>query len=253
MNNLQETPLNDVRINQFSAKWARQRQLPVQYLEQNKSIHDYAKQNVFTNLSETDPCFLVFTDKQTQGRGRGSNTWSTGPDGSCLLSTWGYFLPEPPHPTFPIRIGLGLYKAALSSWPFLEWSLKAPNDLLLEGNKIAGLLTEIVSQGDQLAVFISLGMNVWAAPESVSDAICLTDCLPEHCPLLADDWVCFLDHLSYELTECILKSSEELSFVERAAVVHALNLNPGVTTPYTQLDSSGNLKTTSQTISWLKL
>lgn len=249
----QESPLNDIKINHFTAKWAQQRGVPVHYLQQSKSTHDHAKQNIFTKLSEHDPCHLVLTDVQTQGRGRGTNSWCVEQDGSCLLSTWCYFLPEAPHPTLPIRIGLGLYKAALSSWPFLDWSVKAPNDLLLEGNKIAGLLTETVSQGQQLAVFISLGLNVWAAPEKVPDAICLSEALPEKCPLLADDWVCFLDHLSFELTECVLKSAEPLSFCERQSVLHALNANPELDETFDSLDPKGNLKTKSQTISWLNL
>ena len=253
MTNNQETPLSDIKINHFTAKWAKQRGVPVQYLEQSKSTHDHAKQHVFTKLSENDPCFLILTDRQTQGRGRGTNTWTVDQEGSCLLSTWSYFLPEPPHPTLPIRIGLGLYKAAISSWPFLDWSVKAPNDLLLEGNKIAGLLTETVSQGQELAVFISLGMNIWSAPENVPDAISLTEALPDQCPLLADDWVCFLDHLSFELTECILKSAEPLSFCERHAVLHALNANPALEDVFESLDPKGNLKTKSQTISWLNL
>jgi BirA family biotin operon repressor/biotin-[acetyl-CoA-carboxylase] ligase len=249
----QETPLNDVKINQFSAKWAKQRGVPVQYLEQTKSTHEHAKQHIFDKLTESEPCFLTLTDIQTKGRGRGTNAWTVDQDGSCLLTTWGYFLPETPHPTLPIRVGLGLYKAAISTWPFLEWSMKAPNDLLLEGNKIAGLLTEIVSQGNQSAVFISLGMNVWSSPKEVQDAISLLDCLPEDCPLLADDWVNFLDHLSFELTECILKSNESLTFCERQSVVFALNLNPNVTDTFEELDPKGNLKTKTQTLSWLKL
>ncbi len=249
----QESPLNDVKINHFTAKWAKQRGVPVHYLEQSKSTHDHSKQNVFMKLSEHDPCHLVLTDRQTHGKGRGSNTWTVEQDGSCLLSTWSYFLPEAPHPTFPIRAGLGLYKAVLATWPFLDWSVKAPNDLLLEGNKIAGLLTETVSQGEQLAVFISLGLNVWSSPEAVPDAISLTECLPDQSPLLADDWVCFLDHLSFEFTECVLKASEPLSFCERQSVLHALNNNPALEEVFESLDVQGNLKTKAQTISWLTL
>lgn len=249
----QDSPLHDVKINHFTAKWATQRNVPVQYLEQIKSTHEYAKQNMFDKLTESEPCFLTLTDVQTKGRGRGTNAWIVEQDGSCLLTTWGYFLPETPHPTLPIRIGLGLYKAAINTWPFLDWSVKAPNDLLLEGNKIAGLLTEIVSQGNQFAVFISLGMNVWHAPKEIPDAISLLDCLPEDCPLLADDWVSFLDHLSFELTECILKSNEPLTFCERQSVVHALNANPNIDDAYVSLDPNGNLKTKNHTLSWLKL
>ncbi|MFN8944809.1 MAG: biotin synthetase [Pseudobdellovibrionaceae bacterium] len=248
-----ESPLIDIKMNAFTSKWAKQRGIPVQYLEQIKSTHEYAKQKIFNELTENDPFHLTLTDQQTHGRGRGTNTWSVEQDGSCLLSTWSYFVPETPHPTFPIRVGLGLFKAALSTWPFLEWSIKAPNDLLLEGNKIAGLLNETVTQGNQFAVFISLGMNVWSAPEKVQDAVSLVECLPEDCPLLADDWISFLDHLSFELTECILKSNESLTFCERQSVIHSLNLNPTIENPYTKLDPFGNLETKSETISWLKL
>ena len=252
-NATKDHPFHDVKLNLFTSKWAKQRQIHCEYFQETTSTHEVAKKKIFPELSEDLPFALVLAEKQTTGRGRNQNTWTVENDGSCLLSTWCYDLGETPHSTFSMRVGLSLYRAVSRTWPYLEWSVKAPNDLYLEGNKIAGLLTEIVQQGDQKMLLISLGMNVLAAPESIQNTVCLVDCIPTEYPFVADDWVSFLDQLSFEFTECLFKSSEELNFNERYSLLYALNENPNLESVFLSLDEKGNLKTKDNRFSWTSL
>ena len=70
-------------------------------------------------------------------------------------------------PTLSPLVGLALYKACSGTWPFLNWNLKAPNDLYISNKKVAGLLIETVTQGDDIRLLVGLGLNVLATPDQV--------------------------------------------------------------------------------------
>ena len=104
---------------------------------------------------------LVLADAQTAGRGRSGRPWVTEPGGSLAFSLIlrpssamrAYFT------RFTALAALGLSRA-LSGWG-LQATIKWPNDILLMGKKVAGVLVEADWQSDQVeAVVIGLGVNV---------------------------------------------------------------------------------------------
>ena len=252
MSNL-DSPLDDIRIGSLTAKWARHRSYPVTYSSETKSTNGWAKENL-ENLFTNDLAFhLVVTDFQSKGRGRGQHSWTSPKLGSALLSSWCFSLPQAPQPFLTLRIGLALIRASFCTWPFLEWSLKAPNDLFLDGDKIAGLLVENISQGPETKCIVGLGMNILNTPDSVDKAVDLQSVLPEGTPFLAEDWVSFLDRFFVELTDAVTKASEPLSTSDQASLLYFLNLNPNLEKTIKKIWPDGSIETESGRISFHEL
>ena len=109
---------------------------------------------------------LVVADAQTAGRGRGERRWVT--QQGCALAMSLILRPSPVEaefsPRFTALAALGLIQA-LTAWG-LDAQLKWPNDILLGGEKVAGVLVEADWQSDQVqSVVIGMGVNV--SPGSV--------------------------------------------------------------------------------------
>ncbi|MCB0384731.1 MAG: hypothetical protein KDD43_05000, partial [Bdellovibrionales bacterium] len=144
---------------------------------------------------------LFLAQHQTQGRGRGEHSWSDRGKGTALLSTWVFRLRQSPqHVTSPL-FGLALFSAARKTWNSLPFSLKAPNDLLLDGKKVGGLLIESLNHGKDYFILIGLGVNVFSIPENIADANCLTGEEGVGNELSVNEWKDFLNHLSQEFTQ----------------------------------------------------
>lgn len=98
---------------------------------------------------------VVFAGKQEKGRGRLGRTWlSTEKDlkFSLLLK---------PQNVPPQRMGLLSLIAGLAVCRAVGGRLKWPNDVLLDGRKVAGILIEGEAQQDRLEkVYVGIGINV---------------------------------------------------------------------------------------------
>ena len=104
----------------------------------------------------------LVADRQTAGRGRLGRTWFDG-HGNFMGSTVVRPHERDPAPaSLALLSGLALYETVL---PLIanpaELAMKWPNDLMLGGAKLAGILLE--REGD--AIIIGIGVNLAAAPE----------------------------------------------------------------------------------------
>ncbi len=159
----------------------------------------------------------------------------------------------PPRPTITPMIGLALYRAAVSTWPFLNFNLKAPNDLYIGNKKVAGLLLETLSQGEDHRLLLGLGINVLSAPESVQTASAISKELSTATPLLAQDWIAFLERLLFEISFSLQTSFEPMNSTSTNALLLALNRHPLLSEKYVSLDEAGNLTTLTRKIPWQEL
>ena len=109
---------------------------------------------------------VVLTAHQLAGRGRGSNTWWSGP--GCLTVTFVFPIDDQlaPH-QIPLISGVAVRRAAVEQCGDDAIQLKWPNDLLHHGRKIAGLLCERVHKAD----LIGLGLNVNLDPPQAPPAL----------------------------------------------------------------------------------
>ncbi|MFO7565372.1 MAG: biotin--[acetyl-CoA-carboxylase] ligase [Enhygromyxa sp.] len=113
---------------------------------------------------------LVTADQQTAGRGRLGREWSSPPGRDLYASV--ILRPGVSAQGFgalALAVGVGLREGVLAAfggepawhergWP--ELCLKWPNDLLLGGRKLAGILCESRWRGREVEVVIGFGVNV---------------------------------------------------------------------------------------------
>jgi BirA family biotin operon repressor/biotin-[acetyl-CoA-carboxylase] ligase len=107
-----------------------------------------------------------FAEHQSKGRGRLGRRWHS-PVGSGL---WFSVLRKhdlPIEEGWRVTLGAGVAVArAISSLTGLDPSLKWPNDVQIEGRKVAGILTESRSSGNRLKnSTIGIGLNVHLAEQ----------------------------------------------------------------------------------------
>ncbi|HUR23602.1 MAG TPA: biotin--[acetyl-CoA-carboxylase] ligase [Acidimicrobiales bacterium] len=98
---------------------------------------------------------VVGAGHQTAGRGRRGRSWDSRPGASLLVSV--ILRPAPPLVTLAAGVAAAEACEAVAG---VEVGLKWPNDLLLDGVKLGGILSELV--GD--AAVVGLGLNLAWAP-----------------------------------------------------------------------------------------
>ncbi|MBA3453754.1 MAG: biotin--[acetyl-CoA-carboxylase] ligase [Deltaproteobacteria bacterium] len=103
---------------------------------------------------------VVIAKTQSAGRGRDGRTWASPPGlGLYLSAVIRSPLPLVEVPPMTLAIGIGLCDAIRATG--VQASLKWPNDALVDGKKLAGVLVEAQSQGPRLeAVVIGIGVNI---------------------------------------------------------------------------------------------
>ena len=115
---------------------------------------------------------LVMTEHQTAGRGRMRRLWTDSPGRSLLLS---FILRPAPvqHAapgTAPLRVGLAI-AAALHDAAGIEARIKWPNDVVVDGRKMAGILCEATSAGGETVIIAGIGINVLQRAEDWPDEL----------------------------------------------------------------------------------
>lgn len=103
----------------------------------------------------------LVADRQTAGRGRAGRRWNDGLGNFMGSSVARLFPDDPPAPTLALVAGVALHRTLSALGPVPGIWLKWPNDVLVAGAKLAGLLLE--QQGD--AVVIGVGVNLVSAPQ----------------------------------------------------------------------------------------
>lgn len=118
------------------------------------------------------PCWILAL-RQTQGRGRRGRDWRD-PVGNFAAT----YVTRPGGP--PDQVALRSFVAALALHEALvtvtarpvSFALKWPNDVLLNGGKLAGILLESVGQGAQVGhLAIGIGVNLLHAPDPEQGAL----------------------------------------------------------------------------------
>ena len=131
---------------------------PARYFPAIGSTNDVAHAEARAGAADG---LLVIADAQTAGRGRLDRRWWA-PPGACLLMS--LLL----RPDIPLRhagqltmcLGLGAV-AGIADVTGVRAELKWPNDLVLDGRKLGGMLAELRTEGDRLDyAVLGLGINV---------------------------------------------------------------------------------------------
>ncbi|MBN8554138.1 MAG: biotin--[acetyl-CoA-carboxylase] ligase [Deltaproteobacteria bacterium] len=100
--------------------------------------------------------FLVTTDEQTSGRGRMGRIWNS-EKGRSLTMSLGVKLPAAKILGLSLAVGLGVREALSEESLQLKW----PNDLMMNNEKVGGILIESKSHGDLAEIAIGVGVNLF--------------------------------------------------------------------------------------------
>ena len=102
---------------------------------------------------------VVTAGEQTAGRGRQGRTWTAPPDKALLYSAIVRPL-EDGHTLLPLAAPLAVCEAAEQLNPALTCKVKWPNDLHVEGKKLAGVLIEARPQDGWAVIGIGLNLTI---------------------------------------------------------------------------------------------
>ena len=105
---------------------------------------------------------VFLAEEQTAGRGRGANTWqsprSTGIYCSVILRPT---LPPSDVLVLSLAAGLAVHAAIQQVDARVNADLKWPNDVLLDGKKVCGILTEMNAEATRVRyIVVGVGINV---------------------------------------------------------------------------------------------
>jgi BirA family biotin operon repressor/biotin-[acetyl-CoA-carboxylase] ligase len=113
---------------------------------------------------------LLAAEHQTAGRGRAGRSWLSAPGDSLTFSlAWRFAHGLPQMTGLPLAVGVALAEtlAGLDQPVGLKW----PNDLLKDGDKLAGILVEAQPAADGAAwAVIGIGLNL-AMPAELEERI----------------------------------------------------------------------------------
>lgn len=155
---------------------------------------------------------VFVADHQTKGRGRNGNAWVSDPGAGLLLSVLLFPKIEPADaPRITLAIGaaiaeridavLGELRAAGADGE-ARAKVKWPNDIELDGKKLAGILVEAQTRGDKLAsVIVGVGLNI--VPSYADE-----DVAKRSVSLTTTDHVAKLDRaeIAFQIVDAILSS-----------------------------------------------
>jgi BirA family transcriptional regulator, biotin operon repressor / biotin---[acetyl-CoA-carboxylase] ligase len=126
----------------------------------------------------TEPEFsVVMTTNQTAGRGRLGRSWVAPPGTTIAVSV----LLAPAAPEWlPLIAGLAMTRAVRMLVPDRAVTLKWPNDVQVDGLKVAGLLAELIpGAGVVMGAGLNLTMTRDELPTPVSTSLTLVGADPE--------------------------------------------------------------------------
>jgi BirA family biotin operon repressor/biotin-[acetyl-CoA-carboxylase] ligase len=131
---------------------------PIYHFETVESTNDTAK---ILGTQDAAEGTLVVAESQTAGRGRLGRYWLS-PPGVGIYASILLRPPLPPTelPQITLSTAVAVVRAltrAVGVTPGIKW----PNDLILKGKKLGGILTEMETESDQIRyLVVGMGLNV---------------------------------------------------------------------------------------------
>jgi BirA family biotin operon repressor/biotin-[acetyl-CoA-carboxylase] ligase len=102
---------------------------------------------------------VVTAGEQTAGRGRQGRTWTAPPDSALHYSA--VLRPiEPRHSVLPLAVAVAVCATVEVLRPGIECQVKWPNDIHLDGKKLAGILIEARPQDGWAVLGVGLNLTI---------------------------------------------------------------------------------------------
>lgn len=143
------------------------------------------------------PQAMIIAGEQFAGRGRNQRQWSS-PAGKGIYATTMITRPTSQLPLVPLAMA-NIVARFLRDVFGLDARIKWPNDVFVQGKKIAGILIEARIQDDRAFLLIGTGVNV----EPVADApnaIAISEASPRAFTGIDDATIAFIEHVDAALS-----------------------------------------------------
>ncbi|MSR77696.1 MAG: biotin--[acetyl-CoA-carboxylase] ligase [Candidatus Omnitrophica bacterium] len=139
----------------------------IQHHQEIPSTNDLAKEEARNGAAEG---LVIVADHQTAGRGKREHKWISPPGKNLLFSL--LIRPRMEASQAPILTQIACRSVAsiLKKIYGIESTFKHPNDILVSGKKICGILVESSAKAGHLDWAVAgIGLNVNAHPEELAD------------------------------------------------------------------------------------
>lgn len=162
------------------------------YFPSLPSTHDYAIELV--TKTKPLPFTAIVAGHQTAGRGRFDRSWSSAPDENALFSVIVYPQQLAIHEAFLLNMCATLATVdVLKARNIPKITIKWPNDILIDQQKICGTLIQNQLSGSHISSsVISAGINVnqreWKAPIRATSIADVLD-MKQDVTLVIQDWI----------------------------------------------------------------
>lgn len=137
----------------LTTNWAGQELV---FLDKVESTNTYAK-----NLEKVVPGTVVLAEAQTAGKGQHKKVWSVEPGKNLTFSL--IFTPKQADriTLLTLACASAIEDVICKYFDDCTINLKWPNDVICDGKKISGLLTEVIYNGNKVdRVIVGIGLNV---------------------------------------------------------------------------------------------
>lgn len=141
--------------------------LAVLRLETVSSTNDVARELAASGATEG---LCIIAGQQTAGRGRQGRSWASAPgDGLYLSVILRPTVPASNSPVITLAAAVAVAETLISDFK-IDAEIKWPNDVLVRGRKICGILVESAIEGNHLSYAVmGIGINILqrAFPDSI--------------------------------------------------------------------------------------
>jgi BirA family biotin operon repressor/biotin-[acetyl-CoA-carboxylase] ligase len=172
------------------------------------------------------PQAMIIAGEQFAGRGRNDRSWSS-PAGKGIYATTLLTRTARELPLVPLAMA-NILATYLRETYAIDARIKWPNDVLVSGRKIAGILIEARMQDDRVFLLIGIGVNVEPAPDDGRpNAISLREAVSGPFDGIDTATRAFIEHVDEQLAvplehDAVLETWRKLSVHKSGDRIHCV-------------------------------
>lgn len=172
------------------------------------------------------PHAMIVAGEQFAGRGRNERSWSS-PAGKGIYATTLISRPAAELPLIPLAMAT-IVASYLRETFSIDARIKWPNDILVSGRKIAGILIEARIQEDRVFLLIGTGINVEPVKDDTRpNAIAISEVSPHNFGGIETATLAFIEHVDQAFAtplshDTVLGVWRELAVHQRGDRIHCV-------------------------------
>lgn len=162
---LSEEPFDCIDVAAIEASLSASARLRIESIEHALVLESTNRRLLDAEPPASGKARVAIAEFQTAGRGRRGRSWTMPAGAGIALSVSWRFDPEPAH-LAALSLGVGAAaRRAIQDLTGLAAGLKWPNDLIVDGGKLGGILVELAKlAGGGCHVVAGIGLNVKLPP-----------------------------------------------------------------------------------------